>query len=147
MEIRRQEAPQSAMQPPMYNASANAVPKPVPIPTQTSLLMPAVSVNSAVANLPGHRITQLQPAATPDATNPPPPSARPELDPDNRDLLLKSANRSRFTKSSNFSIRGFIEYAEYFLEKCERFRDRWARFIGLWLCANEVETTPFSFYL
>ena len=42
----------SALRRPIDSTSRDAVPQPVPIPTQTSLLMPAVSVNNAVANAP-----------------------------------------------------------------------------------------------
>ena len=56
LDIRRREAPQSPMQPSMYGASADAVPQPVPILMPTSLLIPAVSVDSAVANAPGQRL-------------------------------------------------------------------------------------------
>ena len=113
----------------MYGASADAVPQPLPIPMPTSLLMPAVSVDSAVANAPGQRLAQPPPPAAPATTNPPPPSARPEWDPDYRDLLLKSANRPRYTESSGVRIRAFLEDAENFLDMCKRLRERWARFI------------------
>ena len=55
---RRQEASRDAVQPLNYGVSANAVPFPVPIPRQTSLLMPAATVDSAVANAPGQRLAQ-----------------------------------------------------------------------------------------
>ena len=107
-EIRRREAPQSAIQPVMYGASTDAVPQPVPIPTQTSLLIPAVSVDSAVANAPGQRLAQPPPPSAPAMTNLPPPSARPRWDPDDSDLLLKSANRPQFTEASGVRIRAFF---------------------------------------
>ena len=93
----RQEAPQNAVQPPIYDASANAFPQPVPITTQTSLLMPVVPVDGAVANTTGQRLAQPPPPAAPATTNKP-PTARPEWDPDNCYLLLKSANRPQFRR-------------------------------------------------
>ena len=137
-EIRRREAPQSAVQLMMHGASTDAVPQPVSITTQTSLLMPAASVDSAVANAPGQRLAQPLPPAAPATTNPPPSSARPQWVPDDRDLLIKSANRPQFTEASGVRIRAFLEYAENFLDMCGRPRDRWARFIS-WLGANEAE--------
>ena len=141
-EIRRREAPRNAVQPPIYGASADAVPQPVPIPTQTSLLIPVVPVDGAVANALGQRIAQPQPLAAPATTNPPPP-ARPLWDPDDRDLLLKSANRSQFTEACGVRIRAFLENAENFLDMCGRPRDRWARFISSWIGANEAEKVRF----
>ena len=78
--------------------------------------MPAVSVDNAVANALGQRLGQPPPPAAPATANLPPPSARPESDPDDRDLLLKSANRPRFTESLGVRIRAFLEDAENFLE-------------------------------
>ena len=127
-EIRRREAPQSAVQLMMHGASTDAVPQPVPIPKQTSLLMPAVLVDGAVANAPGQRLAQPPPTAAPATTNPP-PRARLEWDPDDRDLLLKSANRPQFTEASGVRIRAFLENAENFLDMCGRLSHRWARFI------------------
>ena len=103
--------------------------------------MPAVPVDNAVANAPDQRLAQPLPLATSAAANmlPLPPSTRPEWDPDDRDLLLKSANRPRFTESSGVRIRAFLEDAENFLDICGRPRDRWARFIISWLGANEAE--------
>ena len=69
----------------------------------------------------------------------PPPSARPEWDPDDRDLLLKFANRYWFTESFGIRIRAFLEDAENFLKMCGRPRNRWARFIIWWLGANEAD--------
>ena len=105
-QIRRRKAPQNAIQPMMHGGITDAVPQPVPIPTQTSLLMPAVPVDNAVANTPDQCLAQPLPPATTAAANPPPPplSARPEWDPDDRDLLLKSANRPRFTELSGVRI-------------------------------------------
>ena len=120
--IHRQEAPQNAVQLPIYGASADAVPLPVPIPTQASLLMPAVRVDNAVANAPDQRVAQLLPPSTTAAANPPPPppSTRPVWDPDDRDLLLKSANRPRFMESCGVCIRAFLEDSENFLDMCGR---------------------------
>ena len=136
---RRQNAPRDTVQPPNYGASADAVPLNAPVQTQASLLMPCVPVDGAVASAFGKRLAQPPSPDTPAATHIPPPSARPEWDPDNRDLLLKSANRPRFTEFSGVRIRGFLEEAENFLEMYGCPRDRWARFIISWLGANEAE--------
>ena len=103
--------------------------------------MPAVPVDNDVANAPDQRLAQPLPLPTSVAVNPlpPPPSARPEWDPYEHDLLLKSANRPRFKESSNVRIRAFLEDAENFLDMCGRPRDRWTRFIILWLGANKSE--------
>ena len=85
--LRRPDTPQSTIRLPNDFPARDAVPQPVPIPTQTSLLMPAATVDSAVANAPGERLPQPPPAA-PTTTNLPPSSARPQWDPDDRDLLL-----------------------------------------------------------
>ena len=61
------------------------------------------------------------------------------MGPDNRDLLLKSANRPRFTESFGVRIREFLDDAESFLDMCGRPRDRLARLIISWLGANEAE--------
>ena len=99
--------------------------------------MPVVPVDNAVANALGQRLAQPPPPAAPTTTNSPSP-ARPKWDPDDRDLLLKSANRPRFTESTGVCIRSFLEDAENFLDMCERPGDRWARFIS-WLGANKAE--------
>ena len=96
---------------------------------KTSILMPTVPVDGAVANAPGQRLTQPPPPAATATTNPLPSSARPQWDPDDRDLLLKSANRPQFTEASGVRIRAFLENAENFLDMCGRPRDRWAHFI------------------
>ena len=131
----------SALRRPNDSTSRDAVPQPVPIPTQTSLLMLPVPVDNAVANAPDQRLAQPLPLATSAAANPLllPPSARPEWDPDDLDLLLKSTNRPQFTETSGVRIRAFLENAENFLQMCGRPRDRWARFIISWLGANEAE--------
>ena len=146
--IYHQEAPQNTVQLPIYGASADAVPQPVPIPTQASRLMPAVPLDNAVADEPKQRLAQPLPLATSASANPllPPPSARPEWDLDDCDLLLKSANRPRFTESFGVRIRAFLEDAENFLDMCGRPRDRWARFIISWLGANEAEKVRHSHY-
>ena len=146
--IHRQEAPQNVVQLPIYGACADAVPQSVPIPTQASLLMPAVRVDNAVANAPDQRVAQPLPLLTTAAANltPPPPSARPVWDPDDRDLLLKSANRPRFIKSSGVRIQAFLEDAETLLDMCGRPRDRWARFIISWHGANEAEKVSCSHF-
>ena len=123
----------------MHGAYTDVVPQPVPIPKQTSLLMAAATVDSAVANAPGQHLPQLLPPAAPATTNPPPSSARPQWDPDDRDLLLKSANLPQFTEASGVRIRAFLENAENFFDMCGRPRDRWALFIISWLGANEAE--------
>ena len=74
---RRRTTPQNAVQLMMHNASTDAVPQPVPIPMQISLLMPAVPVNGIVANAPSQRVANPTPTVVPATTNPPPP-ARPE---------------------------------------------------------------------
>ena len=56
--IHRQEAPQNAVQLPIYGASADAVSQPMPIPTRASLLTSAVPVNNAVANAHDQRLAQ-----------------------------------------------------------------------------------------
>ena len=137
--IHRQEAPLSDVLPRHDGASENAVPLPVPIPIQTSLLMPVGQADNAVANAPGQRPAQQLPAAAPAAVNPQPSSVRPKWDPEVRDLLLKSANRPRFLESSGIRIRAFLEDAENFFRMCGRPRDRWAFFIISWLGANESE--------
>ena len=126
---------------PNDSTSRDAVPQQLPILIQTSLLMPAVPVDNAVANAADQRLAQPLPLVTSAATNPlpPPPSARPEWDPDDHDLLLKSTNRPWFTESFGVRIRAFLEDAENFLDICGRPRDRWARFIISWLGANEAE--------
>ena len=143
---RRQDAPRDAVQPPNYGASADAVPLPAPVPTQATLLMPCVPVDDAVASAPGQRLAQPRSPDTPAATHIPPSSARPEWDPDDRDLLLKSSNRPRFTESSGIRIRAFLEDAENFLEMCGRPRNRWARFIISWLGANEAVKVRRSYF-
>ena len=145
--IYRQEAPQNAVQLPIYGELADAVPQPVPISTQTSLLMPAVPVSDAVANAPDQRLTQQLPPTTTAAVNPPPPPARPEWNTADRDLLFKSANRPRFMESLGVRIRGFLEDAENFLEMCGRPRDRWSRFIISWLGANKAEKIRSSHFI
>ena len=130
----------------MHGASTDAMPQPVPIPTQTSLLMPAVPVDGAVLNAPGQRLAQPPPTAAPVNTNQP-PHPRPEWDSDDRDLLLKSANRPQFTEPSGVRIRVFLENVENFLDMCWRPRDRWARFIISWLGANEAEKVRRSHFI
>ena len=138
-ESRRQHAPRDAVQSPNHGVAADAVSITIPIPTQTSLLMPEATVDSAVADAPGQRLAQQPPPAAPATTNPPPSSARPQWDSDDRDLLLKSAIRPQFTEAGGVRIRAFLESAENFLDMCGRPRDRWARFIFSWLGANEAE--------
>ena len=75
--LRRPDTPQCTIRLPNDFPSRDAVPQPVPIPTQTSLLMPAATVDSAVAIAPGQRLPQPPPPAAPATTNPPPSSARP----------------------------------------------------------------------
>ena len=89
--IHRQETPRHIGQPPNYGAFADDAPLQIPIPIKSFLLFPGVPVDSAVANSHGQRLAQPLPPAMPAVTNPP-LSARPELDPVDRDLLLKSAN-------------------------------------------------------
>ena len=101
--------------------------------------MPAVSVDSAVANAPGQRLAQPPPSAAPVTSKLPSPSVRHEWDPDDCDLLFKSANRPRFAESSGVCIRALLKDAENFLGMCGRPRDRWARFIISWLGANKAE--------
>ena len=52
------------------STSRDAVPQPVPIPTQNSFLVPAVPVDNAVANAPDQRLAQPLPLATSAAANP-----------------------------------------------------------------------------
>ena len=143
---RRQVAYQSTIQLPIYGASADAVPQFIMIPTQIFLLMPVVPLDGAVATAPGQRQAQPPPPAGYEITYPPPP-ARPEWNPDDRDLLLRSANRFRFTEVSGVRIRAFLEDAENFLEMCGHPRDYWARIIISWLGANEPEKVRCLYFL
>ena len=70
-----------------------------------------------------------------DASSPP---SKPEWDHDDRDLLLKSANRPRYIETG-VSIRAFVEDAKNILEMSGRSSDRWTRFIVSWLGSNEAE--------
>ena len=106
--------------------------------------MSTVTVDSAVANAYGQRLAQPPPPAAPATTNPPPSSERSQWDPNDRDLLLKSANRLQFTEASGVRSRSFFKNAENFLDMCGRPRDRWDRFIISWLGANEAEKVRFS---
>ena len=101
----------------MYGASSDAVPQPVPIPTRTFLLMFAAPIENAVSNAPNQRLAQPPPPTAPAITNLP-PVARHEWNSGYRNLLLKSANRVRFTKSSGVLIRAFIKDTEKFCEMC-----------------------------
>ena len=74
-------------------------------------------------------------------------SHKQEWNNDDRDLLLKSANRPRYTESSGVRIRAFVEEAENFLEMCGRPRDRWARFVDSWLGSNEAEKVRRSHFV
>ena len=136
--LRRPEPLRSAPQPPNYCASDNGVPLSTPNPFRTSLLMPGAPRDYAVAKAPDHRLAQPSPPVAPAATHAS-PSPRLDWDPEDRDLLLKSSNRPRFTESSGVRIRAFLADAENFLEMCGRPRNRWARFIISWLGANEAE--------
>ena len=109
--------------------------------------MPAALVDGAVANAPGQRLAQPPLPAAPATTNPLPPPARREWDPDDRDLLLKSANRPQFTEVSGVRIRAYLENAENCLQMCGRPRDRWARIIISWLGANEAEKVRRSHFV
>ena len=146
-ELRRPEFQRSARQPPNYCGSEYGVPLSAPNPFGTSLLMPGVPIDSAVANAPGQRRAQPLPLAPPAAAHLPSPSPRPMWDHEDRDLLLKSANRPRFMESSGVRIRAFLADAENFLEMCGRPRDRWARFIISWLGANEAEKVRRSHFI
>ena len=75
---RRHEVLRDAVQPLNYGVLSDVVLLPVPIPKQTSLLMPAATVDSVVANAPNQRLVQPPLPAAPATTNPPPSSARPQ---------------------------------------------------------------------
>ena len=75
------------------------------------------------------------------------PPQKPEWDHDDRDLLLKSANRAHYTESSGIRIRAFVEDAENFMEMCGRPRVLWARFIISWLGPNETEKVRRSHFV
>ena len=94
--------------------------------------------------------TGANPNSTPLATaasTPPLPPHKPEWDHDDRDLLLKSADRQRYTESSGIRIRAFVEDAVKFFEMCGRPRDRWARFVVSWLGFNEAEKVSRSYFV
>ena len=131
----------SALRRPTDFTLRDAIPQKVPILTQIFCVMPAVPVDNAVENAPDQRLAQPLPLATSAAANPipPPPSARTEWDPDDRDLLLKSANRFRFTESYGVCNRAFLKDAENFRDMCGRPRDRLSRLIISWLGANKTE--------
>ena len=95
--LRSSDTLQGKVQIPNDFAVRDAIPQHVPIPTQTSLLMPAFPVDGVDANAPGNRLAQPSPTTAPATTNPPAP-VRLEWDPDDRDLLLKSASRFQFTE-------------------------------------------------
>ena len=119
-------------------AARDAVRQPVPIPTQAPLFMPAAFVDGAVANAPGQRLAQPLPLVVPRTINTLPPTARPKCDLDDRYLLLKSANRPQFNKTSGVRIPAFRENAEYVLQMRGRPLDRLASFIISCLGATEA---------
>ena len=132
-------------------SSSECVPRRQPSPLRQS--MPdsgAVGVRFAIPAT-GQR-TGSQPSPTPLATTSstttsPLPLQKPAWDEKDRDLLLKSANRPRFTEQSGVRIRAFVEDAENFLEMCGRPRDRWSRFILSWLGVNEAEKVRRSHFI
>ena len=97
-EPRRHEAPRILTEHPNHGVFGDAVLQVMTIPTQSSLLKPASPDDNAVANASNQRLAEPLTTAAPATVNSPPPAARSKCDPDDRELLLKSANRLCFTK-------------------------------------------------
>ena len=56
-----------------------------------------------------------------------------------RETLLKTASRQRFTESTGMKIRACLADAKLFLKLCGRPRNRWAQFVLSWLGSDESE--------
>ena len=120
-----------------------------PLPTtQTTIVSGADSVRFSLPAT-GQR-TKASPNLPPQAatfTSITLSSQKSEWDRDEKDLLLKSANRTEYTESSGINIRAFVEDAENFLEMCGRSPDRWARFIISWLGPKKAEKVRRSHFV
>lgn len=115
-------------------------PRPPPVPTTQTHFTPTDALSSAGAQPSGQR--PVHPSPSPSAPVPSSASLLPapaDCDPDDRETILKSASRPRFTESSGMKMRAFLEDAELFLSLRGCPRTSWSYFVLSWLSANESE--------
>ena len=97
--------------------------------------MPVVPVLST----PDQRSTILAAPVLPQlSTTAHPPLSLYDWDPPDRETVLKTASRPRFTESSGMKIRAFLDDVELFLRLCGRPRERWGLFVLQWLGIDEA---------
>ena len=136
----------SALPVPFMPADADCEPRRPPVALSPSSERCVFDAELAAAPAPGQRtarprsssLSRSAPMASA-AQSQPASTAIDDWDPDDRETMLKSSSRPRFTESSGMKIRAFLEDSELFLRLCGRPRSRWGLFVLSWLGVNEGE--------